>query len=122
MRRWSPYLTRVLSSLRREIRGGTTMVSGRGRFSVLFLAIAAIMFCLALVLTPSSKAQNQDNSAVAVAGGDEDCVDFEDEDNGTDTGKDTGTDSSEDTATGTSEDTATGASDGTEQSQQNGNQ
>ena len=99
------------------------MVLGRGRFSVLLLAIAAIMFCLALVLTPSSKAQNQDNSAVAVAGGDEDCVDFEDEDNGTDTGKDTGTDSSEDTATGTSEDTATGASDGTtEQSQQNGNQ
>jgi sortase A len=97
------------------------MVSGRGRFSVLFLAIAALMFCLALVLTPSSRAQNQDNSTTAVAGGGEDCVDFEGQDNGTGTGQDTGTDDNEDT-NGTSEDTTTDASDGTEQSQQNGNQ
>jgi sortase A len=97
------------------------MVSGRGRFSVLFLAIAALMFCLALVLTPSSRAQNQDNSTTAVAGGGEDCVDFEGQDNGTGTGQDTGTDDNEDT-NGTSEDTTTDASDVTEQSQQNGNQ
>ena len=100
------------------------MVSGRGRFSLLFLALAAIMFCLALVLTPSSRAQNQDNSAVAAAGGGKDCVDFKDQNNGTGTGADTGPNSSEDTTTGTGGGTTsgTGASNGTEQSQQNGNQ
>ena len=90
------------------------MVSVRRRPGVFLLAIATMMFSLVLLSATSSGAQteseDQGNSAKAAVG-DEECVEFEDEDSNTGTtNEDTGTNTSEDNPTGTNEDNATGDS------------
>ena len=74
------------------------MVLGERRIYAFLLAVAGVLACLVLVLTPSSGAQAQAvaqvDGAVAVAG--EDCVEFEDETNEGDTNDNADTATNED--------------------------